>query len=142
MSKLQEKPSALKREHPALEKPKFFTFFLCLWVIFALLDPDTDPRNPLNPDRQHCFLHSHSTAIVCTGRAAVLHYCADWVRVGLHQAHSHQPGEEDIHDCPSPTGLYLYHFTQKLPTFCLGSNVSLQTQVLMTKNRKVKGGWK
>ncbi len=37
MSKLQEKPSALKREHPALQKIKFINFFLCLWVIFALL---------------------------------------------------------------------------------------------------------
>jgi hypothetical protein len=34
----------------------FMIFFLCLWVVFALLDPDTDPRNPLNPDPQHCFL--------------------------------------------------------------------------------------
>ena len=42
MSKLQEKPSALKREHPALQKMKFMNFFLCLWVIFALLDPDCE----------------------------------------------------------------------------------------------------
>jgi hypothetical protein len=34
MYKLQEKPSAVKREHPALQK--------ILWVIFALLDPDPD----------------------------------------------------------------------------------------------------
>ncbi len=40
MSKLQEKPSALKRDHPPLKKIKFVNFFLCLWVIFALLDPD------------------------------------------------------------------------------------------------------
>jgi hypothetical protein len=39
-SKLQEKPSTLKREHPALQKMKFINFFLFLWVIFALLDPD------------------------------------------------------------------------------------------------------
>jgi hypothetical protein len=45
MSKLQEKPSALKREHPALQN--FFEFFLCLWVIFALLNPD--------PDRESVF---------------------------------------------------------------------------------------
>jgi hypothetical protein len=38
-------------------KNNFFSFFLCLWVIFALLDPDTDPGTPLNtdPDPQHCF---------------------------------------------------------------------------------------
>jgi hypothetical protein len=42
MSKRQEKPSALKREHPALQKLKFINFFLFLWVIFALLDPDPD----------------------------------------------------------------------------------------------------
>jgi hypothetical protein len=53
MSKLQEKPSALKGEHPARQKMTFILFFLCLWVIFALLDPDTDPGTPLNPDPQH-----------------------------------------------------------------------------------------
>ncbi len=49
MSKLQEKPSALKKEHIQ----QIINLFLCLCVIFALLDPDTDPGNPLNPDPQH-----------------------------------------------------------------------------------------
>jgi hypothetical protein len=40
MSKLQEKHSALRREHPALQNMKFLNFFLFLWVIFAFLDPD------------------------------------------------------------------------------------------------------
>ncbi len=39
-SKPQEKPSALKREHPALQNMKFHHFYLFLWVIYALLDPD------------------------------------------------------------------------------------------------------
>jgi hypothetical protein len=39
---VQEKPSALEREHPELENIKFLNLFLFLWVIFALLDPDTD----------------------------------------------------------------------------------------------------
>jgi hypothetical protein len=43
----KEKPSALKREHPALLKS--FTFFLFLWVFFALLD--LDPANQINADR-------------------------------------------------------------------------------------------
>ncbi len=42
MFKLKEGPSALNREHQALQKMKFIKFFLCLWVIFALLDPDPD----------------------------------------------------------------------------------------------------
>ncbi len=29
---------------------KFIIFFLDFWVIFALLDPNTDPGTPLNPD--------------------------------------------------------------------------------------------
>jgi hypothetical protein len=45
MPKLQEKPSALKREHPAIQNMKFLTF---LWVIFALLDPDPDPATQIN----------------------------------------------------------------------------------------------
>jgi hypothetical protein len=49
---VQENPSAFKREHPALQKMKFIDF-LSLWVIFALLDPDTGPGIPLNPDPQH-----------------------------------------------------------------------------------------
>jgi hypothetical protein len=43
--KLQKKPSALKREHPAFQKMKFINFFLCLWVIYVLLDPDRDSQS-------------------------------------------------------------------------------------------------
>jgi hypothetical protein len=39
-SKLQEKSSALKKEHPALQNMKFLYFFLFWWVIFVLLDSD------------------------------------------------------------------------------------------------------
>jgi hypothetical protein len=63
-SKIQEKPSVLKREHPALQKIKFMNFFLFLCVIFTLLDPDLDYESgswdPIesgyNPDLdpQHC----------------------------------------------------------------------------------------
>jgi hypothetical protein len=53
MSNLQEKPSAFKREDPALQKNEIYFIFLCLWVIFALLDSDTDPGTPMNPDPQH-----------------------------------------------------------------------------------------
>jgi hypothetical protein len=42
-SNLQEKPSALKREHPALQNTKILNFSLFLRVIFALLDADPDP---------------------------------------------------------------------------------------------------
>jgi hypothetical protein len=43
--KLQKKPSALKRERPALQNMKFLNFFLLLWVIFALLDLDPDSKS-------------------------------------------------------------------------------------------------
>jgi hypothetical protein len=48
MPKLQEKPSALKKEHPALQKMKILSFFLFFGVIFALLDPD--PAAQINAD--------------------------------------------------------------------------------------------
>jgi hypothetical protein len=50
MPKLHEKPSALKREHPVLKNMKILDFFLFLWVIFALLDPDPDPATQINAD--------------------------------------------------------------------------------------------
>jgi hypothetical protein len=42
-----EKPSALKREHPALQNVKLH-FFIFSWVIFALLNPD--PATQINAD--------------------------------------------------------------------------------------------
>jgi hypothetical protein len=42
MSKLQEKPSALKREHPALQNMKILKVFIFLFVIFALLNLEPD----------------------------------------------------------------------------------------------------
>jgi hypothetical protein len=50
MSKLQKKPSALKRGHPTLQNMNLYKFFQLLWVIFALLDPDPDPLAQLNTD--------------------------------------------------------------------------------------------
>ncbi len=41
------KPSALKREHPVLQKIKFISCFIFFGVIFALPDPDP----------QHCCYH-------------------------------------------------------------------------------------
>jgi hypothetical protein len=32
-------------EYPALQNMKFLNFFLFLWVIFALLDPDLDSKS-------------------------------------------------------------------------------------------------
>jgi hypothetical protein len=37
-----------KNEHPALQKMKFIKFFQCLWVIFALLDPDCESGSGCN----------------------------------------------------------------------------------------------
>ncbi len=54
-SKLQKKPSALKREHPLLEHPENIYFcgsLLPSWIRIRIpiMDPDTDPRTCLNPD--------------------------------------------------------------------------------------------
>jgi hypothetical protein len=54
-SKLQEKPSALKGEHPALRNMKFLHFFLFSWANFAHLDPDPDPA-----DHKQCKSRSGS----------------------------------------------------------------------------------
>ncbi len=42
--------SALKKKHPALQNMKILYFFLFLWVIFALLDPDPNPATQINAD--------------------------------------------------------------------------------------------
>jgi len=43
--KLQAKPSALKKEHPALQKKKFLHIAPLLRIIFVLLDPDPAEKN-------------------------------------------------------------------------------------------------
>jgi hypothetical protein len=69
--KLQEKPSALKREHPALQEMKFKNFFLFFQTIFALLVPDTDPGTGSGSTTLPCILslanpHAHhSTRDLC-----------------------------------------------------------------------------
>jgi hypothetical protein len=45
MSKLQKKPSALKRGHPTLKNMNFYKFFPTFGVIFTLLDPDPDSES-------------------------------------------------------------------------------------------------
>ncbi len=42
---LQEKSSALKREHLAHQNLKFLHFLPTFWVTFALLDPDPADQN-------------------------------------------------------------------------------------------------
>ncbi len=65
--KLQEEPSALKKEHPALQNMKILYFFLHVKVIFALLDPDPDPATQLNadPDPQPWFCLPYSFHNTC-----------------------------------------------------------------------------
>jgi hypothetical protein len=48
MSKLQEKPSALKREHPALQKMKF------IYKKFYVVGHFCPPGSGSDPDPQHC----------------------------------------------------------------------------------------
>ncbi len=56
MSKLQEKPSALKREHPALKKMKFMNFFYACgsffpsWIRIRIANPDPDPQHWIVPN--------------------------------------------------------------------------------------------
>jgi hypothetical protein len=56
-SKLQEKPSALKREHAALQQMKFINFFSIFVGHFCPLGSGSG--NPIesgsNPDQQHCL---------------------------------------------------------------------------------------
>ncbi len=59
MSKPPEKPSKENIQH--FKKWNLLTFFLCLWINFALLDPGriANPEDPIeygsNPDLQHGF---------------------------------------------------------------------------------------
>jgi hypothetical protein len=71
MSKLQKKPSALKREHPALQKMKFVNFFLSLWAIFALVDPD-----PLHWFYFNCYC---ATDLENAGYKSFLHDDILWI---------------------------------------------------------------
>ncbi len=57
-TKPQEKLTALKREHLALQKMKFINCFQFFWDILALLDPDKDSGTPLNTDPIRIRIHN------------------------------------------------------------------------------------
>ncbi len=61
---LQEKPSALKREHSAHQNMTFLYNFLLVWVIFALLDPD--PATQFNADPWGYGSESESKTLAST----------------------------------------------------------------------------
>jgi hypothetical protein len=46
---------------------KFFNFFLLLWVIFALLDPDPDSLTRLNPDPNGIRIRNPAKKFLGTG---------------------------------------------------------------------------
>ena len=63
-SKLQETPSALKREHPGLRKINCFHFslsFLSFWIRIANSDPY--PGIPINPDPTPIRIRIHNSCI-------------------------------------------------------------------------------
>jgi hypothetical protein len=63
-SKLQAKPSALKRERPALQNKEFLHIALFLRIIFALLDPDLAEQNQCGSMRIRILIHKdHNTCI-------------------------------------------------------------------------------
>jgi hypothetical protein len=66
MPKLQEKPSALKREHPVLKNMKILDFFLFFWVIFVLLDPDPDPQIECGSGSSSSTGYGSETLIIST----------------------------------------------------------------------------
>jgi hypothetical protein len=55
MSKLQEKPSALKKRTSSTSKNEIYDLFSMFVGNFSNPDPDTDPGTPLNLDPQHCY---------------------------------------------------------------------------------------
>jgi hypothetical protein len=60
-SKLQEQLPALKRERRGLQIMKFFSFFLFLWVIFALLDLDPHPHSQWDRSTKIMRIRIHNT---------------------------------------------------------------------------------
>ncbi len=65
MSKLQKKPSALKRGHSTLQNMNFnkFFFYFCgsflpSWIRIRIPNPDPDPQTRLNPDPIRIRIHN------------------------------------------------------------------------------------
>ncbi len=65
-SKLQKKPSAFKRDHPAIQNIKFLTFLSLFLVILALLDPDPDPKHWQKDVGRNSFMGSRNYNVLCS----------------------------------------------------------------------------
>ncbi len=63
-----EEPSALKRDHPALQKIKFINCFQFLWVFLpsCIRIADTNPLNWLNPDPKHWIYRKRNSNMALT----------------------------------------------------------------------------
>ncbi len=133
MSKLQEKSSALKREHLALQKIKFIYFayacwsLLPSWIRITNLDKDTDPEAPLNLDPQHCrwtvfmAISSDDLSTLCSIRQWCLvcgswpsQTCTPWTGGGRTTCTASWPPSR-----PQPSqGTDALHTLTKSPTLC------------------------
>jgi|688.fasta_scaffold2098858_1 hypothetical protein len=84
MSKLQEKPSTLKKEHPAIQNLKFHNFFSIFVGNFCppgsgpgfrirIPNPDPDQLTPIDPDP--ILIRIQNTDMYpCTGKANITIY--------------------------------------------------------------------
>ncbi len=81
MSKLQKKPSALKRSHPTLQNMNFYKFFFyfcgsCLPSWIRIRIPDPDPLARLNPDPIRIRIRNPAIMLVFWSVALqILHFC-------------------------------------------------------------------
>jgi hypothetical protein len=110
MPKLQKKPSALKRGHPTLQNMKFFNFFLLLWVIFALLDPDSESGSGSTDP-----IESGSATLHKTGRKkvyALMIICSlayDWYERGEGSAGWSAQPQHPSHQVTGQSTVLLHH---------------------------------
>jgi hypothetical protein len=76
----------------------FYIFFLLLWIIFVLLDPDPDPLTRLNPERW--FVHKGTHIFVWPAEfvhkeAHIFVWTAEFVHKGTHSLATEGKNKDD-----------------------------------------------
>jgi hypothetical protein len=93
---------------------KFISRFLYLWAIFALLDKDTDPGTPMNPDPIRIRFHKNGCEMATRSTGSTVYHRATSMDIDLLKSKFNFKNLMNIVQFTGRINLYLFIFYFRL----------------------------